>query len=437
MAWTESERRAQRLKRDWERQTSRLILREGIWKYSRPPQTGDSSQGWKLHLSATVLSAGAVLGRVLPILRQHELLYKVPANLSVLGYLNSGDAGFSQIAKCITVYTRSPKEAVFLARRLHEATRGLPGPEIPFDVRYRRNSLVYYRYGGYAINADGRPSRVCGPKGKSYIDRRALGHAVPHWLKDPFPRQPLKRPKPTGPIGLDYLVYKTFAQRGKGGVFEALDLSASPARLVVIKQGRANGETEWKGEDGYSRVKREGLVLRILRAAGIPVPRVYREFQHAGSHYLVLEKIAGLPLLLHRRKHPREPSWRRALQILNSLGPVLGKLHSIGWVWRDCKPAHIFRHRRVIRLIDFEGACPIDECDLLTWGSPDYLPRSCYNKFSRRPGSLEDDYALGVIAFQFLAGTFPPLNARLRRVMYRQMKCPDSLRYRIEGLLQN
>jgi len=64
-------------------------------------------------------------------------------------------------------------------------------------------------------------------------------------------------------------------------------------------------------------------------------------------------------------------------------------------------PRTFFLHRGAIRLIDFEGACLIDETDVLPWGSPNYVPPIYHGKFSRRPGTLEDDYALGVIAFQF------------------------------------
>ena len=57
-------------------------------------------------------------------------------------------------------------------------------------------------------------------------------------------------------------------------------------------------------------------------------------------------------------------------------------------------------------------------------------------KSRRRTGTLEDDYALGVIAFQFMCGEFPPCNSRRRSAFYRRAGCPDSLRARIEDLLR-
>jgi hypothetical protein len=55
----------------------------------------------------------------------------------------------------------------------------------------------------------------------------------------------------------------------------------------------------------------------------------------------------------------------------------------------------------------------------------------------RRPGSGEDDYALGVIGFQFGTGQFPPLEKTARARLYRRTKCPKPLRERIEQLIDS
>jgi len=424
------------LEQRWRQQIRALSLREGMWLYSRIVQQDDPAQGWKIHVSATVVSAAEVFSRALPVLREHDVLFKVPAKLSLLAQLNFGSPGFSQIGKFITIYPRSAHEAVALARKLHVATRGEAAPEIPFDLRYRRNSLVYYRYGAFAPGRNGKPARIFDETGKPHADRRAPGAAVPAWLNDPFRGRPATQPKATGPIGLDYIVFKAFAQRGKGGVFEALDLSVSPARLVVIKQGRRHGDTDWMGEDGFTRVKREGRTLRVLHSAGIPVPKVYREFRHRSHYFLVLEKVLGRSLLPPKREHPAKPSPQRAWKILREVGTLLSRLHAAGWVWRDCKPSHIFLRSSSLRAIDFEGACRINDTDVLPWASPNYVPPSYRKEFARRRiGIFEDDYALGVICFQFVAGEFPPASRRTREQVYRRTGCPKFLRDRIERLL--
>ncbi len=413
----------------------RLPLINDIWRLSRHPVSNDPTEGWKIHVTATVLSAADVLSRAVPILRKYNALYKVAARPEVLVSLNSGIPDFSQIGKFLTVYPRSADEAVDLARALHRATAGLVGPRIPFDARYRPNSLVHYRYG--ALRSSSRGSGVIhGPEGERRLDQRRHGHAVPHWLRDPFNKAREGRVLRVGPIGVDLLAYKVKTQRGKGGVYEALDLTASPPRVVILKEGRRHGETDWSGGDGFSRVKYEARVLRALGEGGVRVPRVLREFTQDGNHYLVLERIAGRCLLSATRDQPRQFSWRRAEKILQQIGKILSVMHAAGWVWRDCKPSHIFVHQDTVTLIDFEGACRVTDHEALPWGSPHYVLPEYARGSPRQRGTREDDYALGVIAFQFLTGTFPSENRRQRSAFYRRSSCPEALRVRIEALLQ-
>lgn len=423
---------ARRLERRWRKQTEVLRIRDRFWRYSRSPRKSDPVQGWKIHVSATILSASDIFARSFPVLNAHGALYKVPAKLSFLAHLNSGDAGYSQIGKFITVYARSDNEAETLARKLHHATLGCAAPEIPFDVRYKPKSAVYYRYGSYVSRRKGASMVIFDSVGKAHPDKRAPSYAVPNWLDDPINKRPIKPSKSRSPFGLELLVHKALAQRGKGGVFEALDLSNFPPRLVIIKQGRRHGDLDWTGVDGYARIKQEGRTLRVLHRAGIPVPNVLREFERSGHRYLVLEKISGPRLSVGKSKR----SARFVAHMLTRLGAVLSQLHALGYVWRDCKPTNILVSGNQLSLIDFEGACRISKIGIPPWGSIDYLPPCYRNEFAiRRAGTLEDDYALGVIAFQLFSGKSPSEDAMTRKRIYDRMGCPATLRTRLEALL--
>ena len=106
-------------------------------------------QGWKLHISAAVFSAQDVLRQALPVLLAENANFKVAASLRVLGHLNCGEGGLSQIGKFITVYPNDDAQAVRLAAALDQATRGLRGPAVPSDRPLAPGSLVHYRYGGF------------------------------------------------------------------------------------------------------------------------------------------------------------------------------------------------------------------------------------------------------------------------------------------------
>jgi hypothetical protein len=427
------------LERRWQAATAGLI-RHGPWKYSRRLRPDDPVQGWKIHVSATLLSARDIFFRVRPILARYDAAFKVPIRLEFLAALNSGLRQFPQVGKFITVYPRSDAEAVRLAYELHSATRGLSGPNVPFDVRYRKHSLVFYRYGSFApAGRNGAEPMIVDPEGRDRPDVRDRAHAIPKWACNPFTKQRAKRPRLriSDSIGIDLLPFKALAQRGKGGVYQAIDLLASPARLVIMKEGRRHGETDWLGQDGFRRIQHEGRVLRSFFRRGLPVPQPLREFTERSNRYLVLEKITGRPLLARSRAQPARTSWRLAMRLLNQVRPLLDAVHDAGYVWRDCKPEHIFLSRGKISLIDFEGACRISETSVLPWGSHPFVPPIYRTKIAkRRCGTLEDDYALGVILFQFLSGKFPPSSPRARSLVYKRTHCPDHLRVEIERLLR-
>src|SRR4051812_30895414 len=71
-----------------------------IWRLSRRPTESDPTQGWKLHISATILTACDVLDIAGPILRRWGSLYKAPESLLELRRINTGlYYGYSQVGK--------------------------------------------------------------------------------------------------------------------------------------------------------------------------------------------------------------------------------------------------------------------------------------------------------------------------------------------------
>src|SRR5215213_10240427 len=75
------------------------------WRYSRASAPEDPEQGWKLHVSSTILTANRVLEAVGPFLHRRGVMFKAPESLAELGRINSGlYYGYSQVGKFITVY---------------------------------------------------------------------------------------------------------------------------------------------------------------------------------------------------------------------------------------------------------------------------------------------------------------------------------------------
>lgn len=373
------------------------------WRHSAGGEAGLLRQGWKLHLSATILSAGSLLRRVGPFLDADGAAYKGPVDLRFLDTLNAGLGDFSQIGKCLTVYCRDDTHLAHLAPRLHQLTLGIPHPRVPFDRRYAPGSAVFYRYGAFddrtmKARNGARVGAIVNPRGRLVRDRREPGEAVPSWVTDPLlpTAGSAEPPRTWSPLALDYRIFEVLRQRGRGGVFLALDLTRAPAHLCIVKQGLRHGETDPDGHDGYWRMRHEARVLRSLRRAGIPVPRVLAEFDVEDGRYLVLEHIAGSTLqqLLGRRRRLPAP---RAADIARDLASVIQAIHDAGWAWRDCKPENlVLTDAGSLRPIDFEGAWRHGLRPSGAWGTPRYSVPGAAAKGQFDPVG-EDDYAMRVV----------------------------------------
>jgi hypothetical protein len=422
-----------------------LIREHEIWRYSRKGTAGDPRQGWKLHLSATVLTATDVLEKVAPLLQSRAILFKAPASLQELSKLNCGlFYGYCQIGKFITVYPRTTVEAVELAQLLHELTCLMPAPGVPFDRRFRPDSCVYYRYGSFETLELTTPDGLHLPAmrdldGNLVPDLRYSETPGPEWASDPFINQQTSQAvEPLeSPLKTTFRAFRALAQRGKGGVYKAFDFSVLPPRFCLLKEGRKSGEVCWDGRDGFWRVQHEERVLTLLRAAGVGVPQVYSSFAVGDNFYLVTEFVAGenLQSFLFRRR--RRLSIAQGLRYALQLSILIARMHVAGWAWRDCKPTNIMLTKRgVLRPLDFEGACSVQQPDPMPWGTPNFIPPEWQKAESKRSGVADDMFALGAVIYLLLTGRLPEPQA-LSDVAILRPRVPQQVRDLISELLSD
>lgn len=406
-----------------------------MWRYNHPSRSDMRPQGWKLHVSATLLNAHEMLEKVAPLLASNGVQFKAPALLRDVGHLNSGvQHSYSQVGKIVTVYPHTDQQAVSLARRLHNLTRRLNAPVIPFDLRFRSDSNVYYRYGAFrAIGKDSSIRAIRDCNGELVPDLPEQD--PPAWVHNPFrSKQQQRETKPSNnPLRTSFRVFRALTQRGKGGVYQAVDIRTEHPRLCLLKEGRKAGEPDWAGRDGRWRVKREARVLSALREHGLEVPRVYSSFELNENYYLVLEFIEGESLEAFLNRQKRLLSMPRVLLFSIQLAGFLAQMHRIGWVWRDCKPANlVLTEAGKLRSLDFECAHRVDEAKPISWSTPGFTRVND----NREIFGVDDDlYALGAVIYLLIAGRLPHGDTPITNMTRRRRNIPEQMCKIVSALL--
>jgi hypothetical protein len=379
---------------------------ESIWRFSRERMPREPSQGWKFHISATILQACDVFERVAPFLNSQSVQFKAPKSLEELSNLNCGlNGGYPQIGKFITVYPASEEIAVKLAHHLHDLTKEFFAVSVPFDEQYLPGSSVFYRYGAFskteAIDEKGRNfSAIVNLKGKLVLDDRY--RAIPEWLSDPFQMDSKRHEKnfDETPLGTKYKIFRAITQRGKGGTYQAIEFRQNVPRLCIVKEGRRNGELGWNGQDGYSLVKNEFDVLSDLKKRCTDVPQVFESFEVFENFYFAMEFVEGEPLDKLMKLRKRRFSIKRICEFSVEIAKIIENIHRAGWVWNDCKPSNlIVSSKKSLRPIDFEGAFRKNETEPFHWKTRGFSKTVGFSN-----GQSNDFFALGAVVYFLLTG---------------------------------
>jgi serine/threonine protein kinase len=177
----------------------------------------------------------------------------------------------------------------------------------------------------------------------------------------------------------------------------------------------------------------ESLYLEGRALAAISHPSVITVHSigvHRSIDYLVLEHVRGVSLFDYIRQRRERSEDMTAVEVTDLLIRVLEGLvvvHGAGLTHRDIKPGNIMLApgNRVV-LMDFGlTLIQVDPQDTRIVGSIEYMaPEALMGQVTPEVAPLVDLYAVGVIAYEMLAGTLPYTERTPQAHVKRQMCYP-------------
>ncbi|MGA7731973.1 MAG: class IV lanthionine synthetase LanL [Chloroflexia bacterium] len=397
------------------------------------------SQGWKLHVSATLTSAEDVLRHALPVLLSEPISFKLASTPAALLNLNQGGGGMSQIGKFITVYPATDDQAVRLASLLDQALDGMLGPAIPSDRPLRTGSLVHYRYGGFNSTFTQLPvgeivPTISTPEGILTPDRRLTLYKAPEWATDPFVEAEIAIDIPRKRwIAGRYLILNTVHASPRGAVYLALNFENS--RCCVLKSAPHQAAQGFDGYGAQDRLRNEAHILTQL-SPHPAFPAFYDLIEQDGDLYLVMEDIEGETLMRHvgrlAAQGVRVPN-EQVIEWGRQLASILGELHERGLAYRDVKPTNVIVTAfERLRLIDLELCCALDGSSThgAGIGTRGYMSRQ--QASGEQPGVLDDVYGLGALLYFLSTGAEPStapdgVNLLARPIQWLNPLCDPTL----------
>ncbi|MER5928970.1 class IV lanthionine synthetase LanL [Streptomyces sp. NPDC002054] len=406
-----------------------------FWCYVSPAAEPTRVQGWKLHISATPLSAPLVLSRAAQVLVRRRCRFKFAGTLGRAGELVSHRYDRGGGGKFLTVYPECDDNGLrALAEELHRATEGLPGPGILSDRPCVPGSLVHYRYGVFsgvpALGDDGmHGAMLITPDGTLVRDQRKPWFSPPPWApRDPFATEQTPAPRKATPattrpaakpVLLDgrYLVHEVIRHAFAGGVYRATDkTTGSP---VIVKQARPHTAANLTGQDVRDRRRHEAAMLDLFADSGY-TPRPVAVFEQQNDLFLVQEAVSGTTLrqwVLDHLDFDDGRPWgippTDALRLARGLTGVVRSVHTAGWVLRDFNPNNLMvDDSGEVRLIDLEMlARPGEPATRIH--TPGYAgaEQSTTPVIGAAPLPPSDLYSLGATLFYLVTGVDPLLAA--------------------------
>jgi eukaryotic-like serine/threonine-protein kinase len=238
-----------------------------------------------------------------------------------------------------------------------------------------------------------------------------------------------------------YRLCRWLAAGGMGQVWQAVDeVLGRPVAVKLLRD-------EYAQDPSFvGRLRAEARSAAAVTHPGIAIVFDYGEVRTAAgaepTAFLVMELVDGEPLSLLLAREGRL-GLDRSLEIVGQAAVAVGAAHQAGLVHRDIKPANLLVGRDgAVKVTDFGVAQALgqgqgDEGELLV-GTAGYLSPEQASGQPATPAS--DLYALGVVAYECLAGRRPftgghPIAVALAHLLQPPPPLPEEVPVAVRALV--